>query len=127
MQSTEDREAVLARAVRRKLRHAAREIVFGKGTTTDRLVAAWVHLRPLFPKAVPGQAGLTAEQRRELEWILDSMGGWRGAGANAPVIRRIPPPDAEKVATRIRWLASAVPADPDPGESPGGGAPSATG
>ena len=113
MSSLEDREAALARHVRRMIRHAAKEIVFGQGSTVDRLVRAWPHLRPLYGNAVPGQRGLNDAQRRELQWILDSMGGGRGAGANAPVIRRIHPKDAEKVATRIRWLAGAVPADPE--------------
>jgi hypothetical protein len=114
MKPTEDREAVLARHVRRKIRNAAREIVFGQGSNVDRLVRAWPHLRPLHGNAVPGQRGLNDAQRLELQWILDSMSGGRGAGANGPVIRRIQPREAEKVATRIRWLAGAVPADTEP-------------
>ena len=124
MQSTEDREAALARDVRRKIRHAAEEIVHGPGSTIDRLVKAWGYLRPLYWNAVPGQRGLDDEQKRELQWALDSMAGARGAGANSPVIRRIEIREAVKVATRIRWLASAVPADPEPEEAHAGSATS---
>jgi hypothetical protein len=121
MQPTEDREAALARSVRRQLRHAAREIVTGGGSAIDRLVRAWPYLRPLYGNAVPGQRGLNDAQRRELQWILDSMAGRRGAAANSPVIRRIDLREAEKVATRIRWLAGAVPPDSESERPPIGG------
>jgi len=114
----ENQEAVLARAVRKKLRQAAKEIASGGGSTIDRLVGAWHYLRPLYWNAVPGQSGLNDAQKRELQWILDSMGGGRGAGANSPVIRRLDLREAEKVATRIRWLAGAVQADAQPQKTP---------
>jgi hypothetical protein len=67
MQSSEERDAALARSTREKIRRAAREITRGKGDNLDRLVAAWPYLRPLFPKAVPGQSSLTDAQRLELQ------------------------------------------------------------
>jgi hypothetical protein len=121
MQTMEEQTATLARAVRKKLRQAAREITSAGGNVLDRLVRAWHYLRPLHWNSVPGQSGLNDAQRRELQWILDSMGGGRGAGANSPVIRRIDLREAEKVATRIRWLAGAIPPDPEVGKTPVGG------
>jgi hypothetical protein len=111
MQSPEEREAALARSTREKIRRAAQEIACGRGDSLDRLVAAWPYLRPIFPKAVPGQTGLTDAQKVELNGILSSMGGARGAGASGPDIRAIERWEAERVADRIRRLAGSLPSD----------------
>jgi len=112
MQAQEDRRTAQVRCTRDKVRRAAKEITCGRGNNLDRLVAAWPYLRPLFSNTVPGQAGLTDAEKWELQGILTSMGGWKGAGANSLDIRRLPGWEAAKVADRIRRLAASLPPEP---------------
>jgi hypothetical protein len=111
MRTVEEEGAALARAVRGKIRRAASQVDSGQGDYSQRLVDAWPYLRPLFPNTVPGQAGLSEAQKRELQSILDAMGGAWGAGANGPFIRRLAKWEVAKVTDGIRRLAAGLPAD----------------
>lgn len=114
MQMQKETGTAMARAVREKVHRAARTITGrGRGDALDRLVEAWHYLRPLFPNAVPGQAGLTDAQKLELQGILASMGGRRGAGANGPQIRRLDRWEVVKVADRICRLAVSLQPEPE--------------
>ena len=115
MQTSEEMEAARACAVRNKIRQAARRLLIGKGDCTQQLVDAWTYLRPLFPNAVPGQASLPDAQKRDLQSILDAMGGTWGAGANGPCIRRLAKWEDAKVTGAIRRLAASLPADQEEG------------
>jgi len=105
--------AAWARSTSEKIRSAAQEVGVGHGDLLERLVRAWPYLRPLYPNAVPGQAGLTDLQRQELQGILDTVGGSWGPGANAPYVRRLKPWEAVKVAAGLRHLAASLSPRPE--------------
>src|SRR5688572_6602990 len=115
MKAPDERDVSRERAVSSKLQMAASLVVSGEVEPVERLVRAWPFLRPLFPNTCPGQAGLSDSQKRDLNWILDAMGGARGAGANGPTIRRLREPEADQVAIRIRHLASSLSRGPEDG------------
>jgi hypothetical protein len=98
----------LARSTREKVLRAAQEVGRRDVDVLECLAHAWPYLRPLFPRAVPGQAGLTDAQRTQLQSVLDRVGGPCGAGANGPVVRRLSRWEALKVADDIRRLAASI-------------------
>lgn len=100
-------EDVLAARVREKVLKAA-GILERQGALPDRVEEAWWHLRPLYPNAVPGQAGLTAEQRLGLQGVLDLLGGRRGAGASGAEVRKRERKTLERAAIGMRRLAEAL-------------------
>jgi len=122
MQVPGELEAAWARSTREKIQMAAHAVGNGHsdrhGDSLERLVDAWPYLRPLYSNAVPGQAGLTEAQRRELQEILDVIGTYRGAGANSPHVRRVERWMAAKVADQIRRLAASLHTAPQSASRP---------
>lgn len=99
--------AFLTRRVREKIEKAA-AIMEEPGALPERLSEAWWHLRPLFPTAVPGQAGLSVEQQRGLQGVLDILGGGRGAGASGADVRALDRRMQERAAIGIKRLMESL-------------------
>lgn len=112
MQTSGELEAAWAWSTREKIRRAAEEVAGRNGDVLERLVRAWPYLRPLYPNTVPGQVGLTDLQRRDLQEILDAIGGPRGPAANGPYVRRLERWEAAKLIDQIRRLAASLLARP---------------